>query len=271
MNNKIFSSISALSLLLSSAAIAGNTVTVSGSTSVTGLMEVLAETYQLQQNDYIEVQGTGSGAGIRAAKEGTSMIGMSSRPVATDELGKDVQQFVMALDGIAVAVNNQNPIKNLSIEQVKAIYTGDINNWSQVGGDDQAIVAVTREVGSGTRGAFEDIMGLTRKINDITVTAISARAQVQSGNGSIKTLVANNSAAIGFISLGSVDESLAALQIEGVDATKANIQTGDYGIARPFVLMAANSPEPEAQQFIDYIMSSEGQQVIADHGYIEVK
>ncbi|GAD03102.1 periplasmic phosphate-binding protein PstS [Agarivorans albus MKT 106] len=147
---------------------------------------------------------------------------------------------------------------------------GEINNWKEVGGADQPIVAVTREVGSGTRGAFEDIMGLTRKINDVTVTAISPRAQVASGNGAIKTLVANNPYAIGFISLGSVDDSLAAVSIEGAAATKDNIKSGSYGIARPFVLLVNNQPAPEAQQFLDFIMGTDGQAIVAEEGYIEV-
>ncbi|WP_432463579.1 phosphate ABC transporter substrate-binding protein [Agarivorans sp. QJM3NY_33] len=270
MRNKLITALSIASCLLATNAYASNTVTVSGSTSVSGIMEILAENYQSTHNDVVEVQSTGSSAGIRAVKEGTSMIGMSSREVQDDELNADTKKVVMAQDGIAVAVNKANAVQNLSIEQVKKIYSGEIKNWQEVGGADQAIVAVTREVGSGTRGAFEDIMGLTRKINGVTVTAISPRAQVASGNGAIKTLVANNVNAIGFISLGSVDDSLTALNIEGVAANKANIQAGHYEIARPFILLVNTDPAPEAQQFVDYIMSDAGQTIVAEHGYIEV-
>ncbi|MGY5452624.1 phosphate ABC transporter substrate-binding protein [Agarivorans sp. MS3-6] len=270
MRIKFISALSAASMLFAANAFASNTVTVSGSTSVSGIMEVLAEKYQATQKDVVEVQSTGSSAGIRAAKEGTSMIGMSSREVKDGELNADTKELVMAMDGIAVAVNTANQVSDLTIEQVKKIYMGEINNWKEVGGADQPIVAVTREVGSGTRGAFEDIMGLTQKINGITVTAISPRAQVASGNGAIKTLVANNPFAIGFISLGSVDESLTAVAIEGAAATKANIQAGSYGIARPFVLLVNSQPAPEAQQFVDFIMGPDGQTIVAEEGYIEV-
>ncbi|WP_026973007.1 phosphate ABC transporter substrate-binding protein [Aliagarivorans marinus] len=271
MKNLIISSISAVSLMFGASAYAASTVTVSGSTSVTGVMEVLAEKYQAAQADAVEVQGTGSGAGIRAANDGTSMIGMSSRAVADDELKAGVKQFTMAMDGIAVAVNNANGVQDLTAEQVKKIYMGEITNWSEVGGANMPIVAVTREVGSGTRGAFEDIMGLIRKINGQKVTAISPRAQVQSGNGAIKTLVANNPAAIGYISLGSVDESLRTVKVDGAPATKEAIRAGEYGVARPFVLMVQEDTAAEAQRFIDFIMGEEGAQIIESEGYIDVQ
>lgn len=270
MKTKFIAIFSSVCALVSAQGFASSTVTVSGSTSVTSVMEVLAENYQTNSNDVIEVQGTGSSAGIRAANQGTSMIGMSSRELKASEKTANTQEVTMAMDGIAVAVNKANSVTDLSIEQVKKIYSGEISNWSQVGGADQPIVAVTREVGSGTRGAFEDIMGLTRKVNDMTVTAISARAQVASGNGAIKTLVANNPYAIGYISLGSVDESLKAVSIEGATATKQNIKAGAYAIARPFILLVNQQSEPAAQQFIEYIMGAEGQALVAENGYIEV-
>ncbi|WP_144211700.1 phosphate ABC transporter substrate-binding protein [Shewanella donghaensis] len=256
--------------LMTAPLVQAGTVTVSGSTSVAHVMEVLAENYQKTSGKNIEVQSTGSSAGIRAAKDGTSMIGMSSRNIKPNELNDDTQEIVIARDGIAAAVNNANSVKNLTQEQVSQIYRGEIKNWSEVGGESRPIVVVTRENGSGTRGAFEEIMKLQRTVNGHKVTAITPTAQVGNGNGMIKTIVANNPYAIGFISLGSVDESLNALSINGVEATDSNIAAGDYQIARPFIVLMNDKPHPNAQSFIDFIMSNDGQNIVAEEGYIRI-
>ncbi|MCJ8302102.1 phosphate ABC transporter substrate-binding protein [Shewanella sp.] len=267
---KVIGLLAAVSLLTAPLAQA-STVTVSGSTSVAHVMEVLAENYQKVTNKNVEVQSTGSSAGIRAAKDGTSMIGMSSRNVKQSELNSDTKEIVIARDGIAAAVNNANPVKNLTQEQISKIYRGEISNWSEVGGEDKPIVVITRENGSGTRGAFEEIMKLQRIVNGHKVTAISPRAQVGNGNGMIKTIVANNPYAIGYISLGSIDDSLRALDVDGITATDTSIAAGDYQIARPFIVLMDKNAHINAQDFVNYILSEDGQSIVAEEGYIRVQ
>ncbi|MFS1425155.1 phosphate ABC transporter substrate-binding protein [Shewanella sp. 10N.286.48.B5] len=257
--------------LMAAPLVQAGTVTVSGSTSVAHVMEVLAENYQNTTNKNVEVQGTGSSAGIRAAKDGTSMIGMSSRNIKPNELTPKTKEIVIARDGIAAAVNKANPVKDLTQEQISKIYRGEIKNWSEVGGEARPIVVVTRENGSGTRGAFEEIMQLQRKVNGHTVTAITPSAQVGNGNGMIKTIVANNPYAIGYISLGSVDDSLNALSVNGVAATGSNIAAGDYQIARPFIALINEDAPATAKSFIEFIMSADGQGIVAEEGYIRVQ
>lgn len=267
---KVIGLLTAVGLMASPQVLAG-TVTVSGSTSVAHVMEVLAENYQSVTDKNVEVQSTGSSAGIRAAKNGTSMIGMSSRNIKQSELSSDTKEIVIARDGIAAAVNNANPVKNLTQEQISKIYRGEIKNWSEVGGESRPIVVVTRENGSGTRGAFEEIMKLQRTINGHKVTAITPTAQVGNGNGMIKTIVANNPFAIGYISLGSVDSSLRAIDVDGIAATDDNIAAGDYQIARPFIVLVDKNAPSTAQEFIEYIMSADGQGIVASEGYIRVQ
>ena len=248
------------------------TISVSGSTSVTELMEVLGETFgQKNTNVVVEVQGTGSSAGIRAANDGTSEIGMSSRGVADSELNQGVQKTVLAHDGIAVVVNNANGVTDLGSEQISSIYRGEITNWSAVGGSDAPIVVVTRDPASGTRGAFEEIMELQdRDADGNKFSAIFSGAQVAAGNGAVKTTVAQNEFAIGYISLGSVDDSLKALSVDGAEATGANISSGAYGVARPFVLLHGENLSETSKAYMNWMLSSEGQRIVEEKGYISV-
>ena len=248
-------------------------VSVSGSTSVTELMEVLGETFQNSNPQVVvEVQGTGSSAGIRAANDGTSQIGMSSRAVMEDELNAGVEKFTLAHDGIAVVVNNSNGVVDMTTDQISAIYKGEITNWNEVGGSDNPIVVVTRDPASGTRGAFEDIMSLKMTTEDgKKVSAISASAQVAAGNGAVKTTVAQNDFAIGYISLGSVDNSLKALKVNGIEASDSNISSGAYGVARPFELMFSGENQSEASRaYLDWMLTEEAQQIVKEKGYISV-
>ncbi|WP_028117429.1 phosphate ABC transporter substrate-binding protein [Ferrimonas senticii] len=258
------------SVMTASNAIAKETITVSGSTSVTGVMEVLAETYSNKTGISVEVQGTGSSAGIRAANEGTSMLGMSSRNVKDSEKRAGLIETVIANDGIAVAVNNNNAIEQLTMAQITAIYKGEITNWKEVGGKPGPIVVVTRDTASGTRGAFESIMKLKREINGMKVSAITPRAQVGNGNGMVKTMVANNPNAIGYISLGSVDQSLRALNVDGATPSVAAIKAGQYPIARPFILLADEKAPKNAVDFTNWILSDEGQKIVTKKGYVAI-
>lgn len=270
MNQKIISALFIASSFFTTQTVAKETISVSGSTSVTEIMEVLAENYQKSNPSvFIEVQGTGSSAGIKAAKDGTSMLGMASRNLKDSEKEDDLKETVIARDGIAIVVNNANPIDDLSIDNIAKIYRGEIKNWKEIGGENKPIVVVTRDTASGTRGAFEDIMGLKRKVNGISVSAISQRAQVGNGNGVVKTIVANNPLAIGFISLGSIDDSLKPVKVNGVDASAQNVSSGDYKVSRPFlVLNKENHLSPSGRQFLTWVISKDGQKIVGDNGYI---
>lgn len=271
MKNFAAGALALMSMFTATSAVAAQTITVSGSTSVTGVMEVLAETYTGKTGINVEVQGTGSSAGIRAANEGTSMLGMSSRDVKDSEMREGLNETVIARDGIAVAVNNANPVKGLTMEQITKIYKGEITDWSQVGGNKGPIVVVTRDTASGTRGAFEEIMSLTRKVAGKKVSAISPRAQVGNGNGMVKTMVANNPNAIGYISLGSVDESLRAVEVNGAPASVAGIQAGTYPIARPFMILHDTNAPGVATDFLGWILTEEGQAIVGKKGYVPVQ
>lgn len=267
---KLVGLVAAIGMMTTTAVQAGDSVSISGSTSVAHVMEVLAENYSNGNNKTVEVQSTGSSAGIRAATDGTSMIGMSSRDIADSESKAQIEEIVIARDGIAIALNNDNKVDNLTQKQIAKIYRGEITNWQEVGGENSPIVVVTRENASGTRGAFEDIMSLKREVNGMKVSAISPRAQVANGNGMIKTIVANNPFAIGFVSLGSIDESLRAVKVNGIEASHENIAAGKYTIARPFIVLMKNDVASNARDFVNYILSDDGQAIIANEGYISI-
>lgn len=272
MKKTVFGAIALLGALAVTPASAKETISAVGSSSVTPLMEVFSETYmKTNGNVFIEVQGPGSSAGVKAAKNGSAQLGMSSRNLKSSEKEPTLKELVVARDGIAVVVNPKNTLKALTAEQVTAIYKGDITNWKDVGGEDKPIVAITRDTASGTRGAFEDIMNLKQKIGDKKVSAISQRAQVASGNGALKTGVASNPYAIGYISLGTVDESVVALDIDGVTASVDNVKNGSYKVARPFlVLYREGSPTAETQKFLDWMVSADAQALVSKKGYIPV-
>ena len=217
---------------------AKETVTVTGSTSVSHVVEVLAETYsQANTETFIAVQGVGSSAGINAVKQDAADIGMSSRYLKVAEINPDVQTVAIAHDGIALVVNKSNPVTNLTKEQVSKIYHGEITNWKQVGGPDLKMAVVSRENASGSRFSFEDFMGLTQQVAGQTVSDINPQVLVVNTNGTVKSLVSRNAHAIGYISLGSVDDSVKALAFEGVKPNLANLESGEYKISRPFLML----------------------------------
>ena len=186
---KVITLITTLALFASPLSSAGTTVSVSGSTSVSNVVEVLAETYQQTTNKSVDVQGTGSSAGILAAGNGISMLGMSSRELRSSELTPFLEQTIIAKDGIALVINENNPVNSLTLTQINKIYRKQITNWKDLGGVDKDIVVVTREASSGTREAFEQIVGLKKSVNGIHVTNITPTALVGNGNGMIKTLL----------------------------------------------------------------------------------
>lgn len=242
-------------------------ISVAGSTTVQPLAEKLAEAFTAAHPDVqIDVQGGGSSVGVKSAGDGTVNVGTVSREVKQDELGAvpDLQVFTIARDGIAVIVHPGLALNGLTKEQVKGIFAGQIANWSQVGGPDAPIVVVSREEGSGTRDAFQElVMGKDTLIVD---TAI-----LQPSNGALRTTVSTTPNSIGYLSFGYLDQSVKALPVEGVEPTEANVANGTYPIARPLSMLTKGDPNALVRAWLDFILSSEGQRIVAEEGYVAVK
>ncbi|WP_195963606.1 phosphate ABC transporter substrate-binding protein [Clostridium cuniculi] len=241
------------------------TISISGSTSVGPLMEKIQEKYEEENNNVtLEIQQNGSGAGIKDVISGISEIGMSSRELKDEEKGS-VQGTTVAYDGIALLVNPENPVKNISLEDVKKIYTGEITNWKEVGGDDAPIVVVSREEGSGTRDAFQEIVGYESE-------ELLKDATISDGSGAVKTTVAGNKNAIGFASFEYIDNTVSALNINDVEPTADNVKSGDYKLSRPFILVTKEDSLTEnGQKLIDFVLSAEGQQIVEENKLITIE
>jgi len=242
-------------------------VTVAGSTSVQPYAEILDEEFSiLYPETKIDIQGGGSAAGIEAAITGTAAIGMSSRALTDDEKSTLAYVVEIAKDGIAIIVHPDNPIRNLTMQEVCDIYSGKITNWNEVGGHNANIHIVTREDGSGTRSSFQDlVMG---KNNEISPKAI-----VQDSNGAVRLLVSDDPDSIGFISLGLVEpqegqKPVIALNLDGIAATRENVINGSYRLYRPFLFVSKSEPIDSAKEFIDFTLSKEGQQILIKEGLI---
>lgn len=248
-------------------------VNVSGSTSVARVMDVLAETYNSTHPDsYIAVQGVGSTAGITLVKKGVADIGMSSRYLTESEKDEDLAVNLIAYDGLAVVVNKSNSVDNVTREQLFDIYKGKITNWKEIGGNDQTIAVVTREASSGSRYSFESLMGLTKVINDRLVSDISPNNLVVNSNSMVKTIVNHNKQAIGFISTGSIDQSVKPITFEGIKPDNSMIANGKYELARPFlVVYKEGSADEEVKDFVKYLNSKDASQLIQEYGYTAVK
>jgi len=256
--------------LTAGAALAEGKLSIQGSTSVTPLMEKLVDAFPEKDTIECEVQGTGSSAGIKAAIEGTAQIGMSSRELKEEELA-ELTPVVIAMDGIAVVVNPENPVKALTSEQVSQVFKGEIENWSELGGEDAPIVLISREAGSGTRDAFEELMKLTSEKDGKALSLVDmAGPMIATGNGEVKQNVATKKGAIGYLSLGSVDDTLAALEIDGAAATADNVKNKTYPIARPFILVTKGEPAQNAQLMLDFILGTDGQEIVVANHYISV-
>ncbi|PKM82798.1 MAG: phosphate-binding protein [Firmicutes bacterium HGW-Firmicutes-14] len=238
------------------------TVKIAGSTSVQPLGEELAEAFMDQYPDVnVNVQGGGSSAGIETAKTGTADIGTTSRELKDEEKGYGLTETIVAKDGIAIVTNNENKVTDLTMEQVAKIFSGDIKNWKEVGSQDGPITVVVREEGSGTRGAFEEIVLGNAKIID---TAI-----VQNATGAVKTAVTKDVNAIGFISLGSIDSAVKTITVDGSEPSEENVINGSYKISRPFIFLTANEPSEATEEFIKFVLSNEGQDIVSEE-YIRV-
>lgn len=234
-------------------------IIVAGSTSVQPFAEALAEEYMKSNKDLeIDVQGGGSSAGVKSAETNTADIGMSSRNLTGDE--KKLWYVEIARDGLAVIVNPKNPVSNLSLAQARDIYSGVIHNWNQLGGIDHEIHVIAREEGSGTRSAFESLV--------MNKLEISSRAIIQDSNGTVRQLVGDDFAAIGFISLGLVDAKVKALELDGVQATRENVINGTYNLSRPFLFITNAPPVGKVKDFLDYVLSAEGKKLLNAEGLV---
>ncbi len=249
-----------------------NSVTLAGSTSVTPYAEKIGKAFELENKGVmVDVQGLGSTAGIKAANENTADIGMSSRDLEGEEKNLGLDEHVIAHEGIAVITNPKNKIKNLEMETITKIFKGDIKNWKEVGGDDQAIIVISREAGSGTRGAFDELAKLEEKKGDKKLSIVSQDALIADGNGSVKQNVAGKENAIGYISLGYVDDAVNALSIDGVEPTVENVISKSYKISRPFLLLTKGEVSEKTRAYLDFVMSEKGQAIIKEEGAVPVK
>lgn len=243
------------------------TVSVSGSTTVQPLAEKLAEAFMTENTSIrIDVQGGGSSVGVKAAGQGTSDIGMASREIKESELAEfpKLNVVVIARDGIAIVANADVTVSDLTVEQVRDIFSGKITNWKDLGGEDQNIIVVSREEGSGTRGAFEElVMG-----KDALITA---SAILQPSNGSIRTTVSTTPYSIGYMSFGYLDDTIKAISIGGIAPTEPNAADGSYPIVRPLNMLTNGEPTGAVKAFLDFILSDAGQKLVVEDGYIPVK
>lgn len=243
------------------AALSG-TVSTDGSTSMEKVINSLGESFMAANKDVkFTYNPTGSGSGIQAVTEGRCDIGLSSRALKDDEKASGLVETVLAYDGIAIVVSPENPVSDLDVDTIAKIYTGEITNWKDVGGDDAEIVLIGREAGSGTRDGFESITG--------TKDACAYRQELTS-TGDVINTVSQNPNAIGYASLSAVGESVKALTVGGVMATEATVKDGSYVVQRPFVLVTKEGTElsPAAQAFFDYAISPEVADIIANAGAV---
>ena len=235
---------------------------VAGSTSIQPFADKWAEVFMETRPRFgVNVQGGGSSAGIQACKAGACQIGMSSRELTGNE--KDLHEIVIARDGLAVIVHPSNPVRVATLPQIKEVFAGDLTNWKVLGGPERQITVVTREEGSGTRGAFQElVMGKVR---------IYRGAITEDSNGTVREIVANDPYSIGFISLGLVNEQVRALDLDGVTASQANIEAGRYKLVRPFLFLTKGEPTGAAKEFINFVLSEEGQALVKKEGLIPVR
>lgn len=252
---------------------AGSKVVIAGSTSVQPLSEELATAFMKDNSGItVEVQGGGSGQAAVALKDGIADIGALSRDVKDEEKGTIIKEYIIAKDGVALIANNDVAVSDLSLAQIKDIFTGKITNWKEVGGKDEAITVVSREEGSGTRGAFTELTGVSVKDsagNDVDST--TKTAIVQPSTGAALQAVGTTPGAIGYVSMEALDNSVKSLTVEGVAVSKETVLDGTYAISRPFVYGVTSKVSEAAQSFIDFVMSDQGQALIEKNGFIPVQ
>ena len=236
-------------------------VSTDGSTSMDKVIGALSEAFETNEGITVTYNATGSGAGIQAVQEGRCDIGLASRNLKDEEKSSGLEGTVLAYDGIAIIVNPENPVSDLDVETIAKIYTGEIKNWKDVGGNDAEIVLIGREGGSGTRDGFESITDTEDKCK---------YRQELTSTGDVITTVASNPNAIGYASLASVKDSVKALKVDGVKPSEATIKDGSYVVQRPFVLVTKKDAKlsESAQKFFDYITSEVANEIISGAGVV---
>lgn len=244
------------------------TLNMTGSTSMADVSNALAEKFRETNPDVqITVGGNGSGEAPTAVDSGTAQIGLLSRDVKESENPGNYDIYEIGLDGIAIIVNPENGVSELTVEQVGQIYTGEISNWSELGGADLPIVPAGREAASGTRGAFEEIVTAGGE----TVEGRCQYASEYNSTGALKQAVAGNPGAIGYVSLSSVDETVKAVTIEGVTPSEETVKDGSYKIQRPFIMIVKKGTDDAlTRAFLEFVASEAGQQTILEDGVVPV-
>jgi phosphate transport system substrate-binding protein len=270
--NQIIVSLTLVCLLVFSTNViaAKNNIVAKGSTTVLPISQACAEVFMDQNMDIdISVQGGGSGVGIASIIDGTCDIGNASRAIKEKEVdtakekGIEPVANVVARDAIAVVVNPANSVDGLTLEQIKAIYTGEFSNWSQVGGSDQEIVVISRDSASGTFEAFNELALDKEKVRP--------DALLQASNAAVATSVANTPGAIGYVGLGYVTAKIKAIEVNGIIPSKETVNSDTYPLARPLFMYTNGEPTGAVKEFIDFVMSEEGQKLVEENGYISVK
>ena len=244
------------------AASVSGTVSTDGSTSMEKVIGALSESYMAANKDVtVNYNPTGSGAGITAVQEGTCDIGLSSRALKDEEKAAGLKETVLAYDGIAIIVHPDNPVSDLSIDQIAKLYTGEITNWKDVGGSDAEVVLIGREAASGTRDGFESITGTKDKCQ---------YRQELTSTGDVITAVSQNPDAIGYASLAAIKDSVKALSVDGVTPSETTVKDGSYQVQRPFVLVTVEGKtlSAAAQSFFDYATSADAADIIAKAGAV---
>ncbi|MCI8594434.1 MAG: phosphate ABC transporter substrate-binding protein [Oscillospiraceae bacterium] len=244
-----------------SATVAG-TVNTDGSTSMEKVVKALGEAFSTEYPSVtVNYNGSGSGAGVESVLNGSTDLGLASRSLKEEETASGAVAHVVALDGVVIVVNPENTVSDLTVEQIAGIYTGEIKNWSEVGGADMAIAAYGREAGSGTRSAFEEIVGIKDACR---------YANEYSSTGDVIGAVSNNPNAIGYASLAAVNDTVKALKVGGVACTEETVRSGEYAIQRPFVIITKEDVtlSTAAEAFLSYALSAEAAPVITAAGVV---
>lgn len=275
MKKKIFGILMACVLCLGLTACGGSSdeggsvsgkVSLNGSTSMEKFVNALSESIKEEYPELqLEAQFTGTSAGLEALSSGSADIANASRALSDEEKGKGIVENIVAIDGIATITNKSNKVTDLTTDQLKKIYTGEIKNWKELGGDDQAIVVIGRESGSGTRSAFEELLEIENQCQ---------YAQELNETGAVLAKVAEIKGAIGYVSLDVIDDTVTSMKLNGVEASEKTIKDGSYTLQRPFVMATKGSIDEQDEKVkavFEFIESDAGQEVIKKVGLISPK